>query len=496
MAITMMLSVAVMTSAITQPFEKGTLGCEMFRIPAIYTLNDGSIFTVADIRHNHGQDAPGNLDTLSAHSYDGGKNWDYVMVNYLDDCADGTGEFYSASYIDSAVVQSKETGRIFVATSSFPSGCGTFYSEAGTGYIEDENGVKRLALTDMDMREARDINEYKYYVGEFEDGFAKVVGAEGNYTVDEMLRLYLDGEPLYMTQKNSDKQVRQNVYYEEAKFHIFPTCYLSLKYSDDNGKTWSAPQILNPILKEENETFYGIGPGRGFVATVNGKERIIFCAYDNSTGAEATSTFYSDDNGLTWQRGNRLKSEKLLAKTSEAQIIGMPDGNLRIFCRNSSKYIGTATSSDGGVTWTKVKADKALYGTLNCLCSFINTSKYIDGKQVVLGSYACGGDTRSNGVIRTGLMDESGKIKWIKRFRLNDGFYAYSCLTELADGRIACLLEDGPQHITLRYFTVDDSGNIVPEDGVYYEDNLSTQPPLRERLRNFFIKLFDITSYC
>lgn len=492
----LLLALTVPAFALTQPFETGTLGCEKFRIPAIFTLNDGSIITVADIRHDHGSDAPGNLDTLSAVSSDCGETWEYVKVNYLDDCAYGTNDWNSASYIDSAVVQSKETGRIFVATSSFPSGCGTFYSEAGTGYIEDENGVKRLALTDKAMSEARDISDYEYYIGDFEDGFARVIGAEKNYTVDENLCLYLDGEPLYMTQKNSTEQVRQNIYYEESHFHMFPTCYLSLKYSDDNGKTWSAPVILNPLLKEETETFYGICPGRGFVTTVNGKERIIFCAYDNSTGTEKASTLYSDDNGRTWNRGQRLSHEKILGKSSESQIISMPDGSLRIFSRNTSKYIGTAVSRDGGVTWTKLKADKGLYCTLNCMVSFINTSKTVNGKQVVLGSYSCGGDERKNGIVRTGLMGADGKIQWIKTFRLNDGFFAYSCLTELPDGRIACLLEDGPQHITLRFFTIDDSGNIIPEDGKYIEGNIRMEPTFWERLKYFFTKLFDVTSWC
>lgn len=498
MAVVMMLLMTVVSFGLTQPFETGTLGCEKFRIPAICTLNDGSIITVADIRHDHGQDSPGNLDTLSAVSFDVGETWDYVMVNYLDDCAYGTANWNSASYIDSAVIQSKKTGRIFVATSSFPSGGGTFYSERGTGYIKDENGVPRLALTDMDMRTTRNIKDYKYYVGEYKDGFAKVVGTEKNYTVDENLYLYLDGEPLYMTQKNSDGkvQVKQNLYYEESDFHMFPTCYLSLKYSDDNGKTWSAPRILNPELKEENENFYGIGPGRGFVTTYNGKERIIFCAYDNSTGAEATSTFYSDDNGETWHRGERIRASKLIGKTSEAQIIGMPNGGLRIFTRNTSRYVATATSFDGGVTWTRAKADKSLYCTVNCLVSFINTSTYVDGKQVVVGSYGNGEYSRANGVLRTGLMDENGKIKWISRFRLNDGFFAYSCLTELQDGRIACLLEDGPQHITLRYFSIDSKGNIVPEDGNYINGELPSRPSFKDRIKEFFIELFDFTSYC
>ena len=54
-----------------QPFDKGTQGSQLYRIPAIYTLNNGSVIAAADMRYDHGADSPNNLDTLVAHSNDG-----------------------------------------------------------------------------------------------------------------------------------------------------------------------------------------------------------------------------------------------------------------------------------------------------------------------------------------------------------------------------------------------------------------------------------------
>lgn len=485
-------SMSAGASALTQPFETGTLGNEKFRIPAIITLSDGSLLAAADMRHDHGSDAPQNLDTLTALSADNGESWEYNIVNHFLDCADGTGDGRSACCNDSALVQSKASGRIFITSSGFPSGCGAFYSAAGTGYVTDEGGELRLALSD---KSSSDINDCKYYIGDFVNGFAKVYGTEKNYTVDEELYLYLDGAPLYMKQINSGETVRQHIFFEDADLHVFPTCYLFMRFSDDNGKTWSAPRLLNPEVKEETETFLGICPGSGFVTEVNGKERILFCTYDNSTGCERMSTVYSDDNGETWRRGERMRHEKFLGKSSESQIIAMPNGDLRVFCRNSSQFIGTAVSRDGGVSWSVLKADPALYCTLNCMVSFINTSKTVNGKQLVLGSFACGADSRKNGVIRSGLMDADGKIEWTRTFRLNDDFFAYSCLTELADGRIACLLEDGPQHITLRLFGVDEKGGLIPEDGVVLNGKSDTASPVWQLIKLFFTRLFDFSRF-
>ncbi len=477
---------------VCQPFETGTLGCQRYRIPVILTLKSGKVLAAADMRHSHGQDAPQNLDIVTAASDDGCMSWKYGFADYFGDCADGTNSDKSASYNDSAVIQSERTGRLFILSSAFPSGCGAFKSKKGTGFIKDENGVKRLALTDI--QGADNISDYKYYIGDFDGEYAKIVGTDAGYSVDRELNIYLDGQPLFIKQINSDKEIQQNVFFADSVFHIFPTCYLVMRYSDDEAQTWSEPVILNPFVKGENETFYGICPGRGAVTEINGKERIIFCAYNIVPGCERVSTVYSDDNGLTWKRGKSMRHERGLMKSSESQIINTPDGRLRIYCRNFSKFVGTATSDDGGETWTTLKADKALFCTKNCMVSFITASKRVDGKQVILGSYACGGEVRKDGIIRTGLLDENGNAEWKSCLRLNDGFFAYSCLAELPDGRIACLFEDEPAHITLRIFTLSDDGSLTVDDGAFYGEPERLSLTLKEKIKAAFMRLGDFNA--
>ena len=452
-----------------QPFDSGTCGSQTFRIPSIITLNNGSVMAAADMRYNHGTDAPNNIDTLVAVSENGRTDWQYDTVNYFDDCADATTDTSSASFIDSALVQSKETDRIFIITDAFPSGMGYNQAKRGNGYITDSEGVSRLALTSSDSAKIKD---YKFYVGDFDGEFATVHASNKNYSVDREFNLYLDGKPLYTKQINSDKQVQQNIFFSSSELHVFPTSYLWMRYSDDNGKTWSAPSILNSQIKNKNECFLGIGPGRGCVIRHNDGERIIFTVYDNYGITENTSTIYSDDNGLTWSRGERADYRIGLWKTSEAQLITLPDGMLHIFARNSSSFLATGTSADGGETWTRLKAEKNLNGNANCMSSFINVHSEHNDKNIILGSYASDCSQRADGVIMVGTVSDDCKIDWTYSYHINSGFFAYSCLTELSDGTIGILYEDEAAHIQYKILELTNCGTLseINGDNIDYEN--------------------------
>lgn len=475
-----------------QPFDAGVLGCERLRIPALLTLNDGSVLAAADLRYNHGSDSPQNIDTVVARSKDGYTSWEYTVPNHFDDCADGVTDKNSASFIDPAVIQSKQTGRIFLITDMFPSGGGYPTAKTGTGYVTVD-GVRRLALTDSD--DISSFKNFKYYISDFENGFAQIMTLTGEktaYTVDTEYRLYKNDEAIYCDQIGSENvRVQQTVFTINADLTVYMTCFLWLRYSDDNGKTWSEPVILSSQVKNDNESFLGICPGKGFTCQVDGKERIIFTVYDNAGGKENVSTIYSDDNGATWQRGNETKCKLAVGKTSESQIVELPDGTLRMFARNAYDFVAYADSTDKGVSWSTFKACLQLRANGNCMLSFINTSKVIDGKQVVLGSFSSDTEQRADGVIKLGLVGENNNIDWITTYHINDGFFAYSCLTELSDGNIGLLYEDEAAHISYMVLTVSDSGEISEINGnnIEYQYSPSLQRRILDRIKSFIVKL-------
>ncbi|MBQ7294993.1 MAG: exo-alpha-sialidase [Clostridia bacterium] len=475
LAIFMILTVATVAVAAVdydQPIERGTYGVSEYRIPALYTLENGAVISLADMRYDHGADSPNNIEILAAVSPNGYTDWKYTVLNHFDDYADGVTATASASFIDSAVVQSS-TGRIFVISDAQPAGCGYSKCERGSGFITVDGKPHMLLTTGNSTDE---MSSFDYYIGDFTNGYAPVLKVADNsvteYSVDAELNLYKNGAPMTMKQRGSEGVVvHQNVFYADAALKCFCTTYLWMRYSDDNGATWSSPVILTGQVKTDNEYFLGICPGRGIVTTLDdGTERIIFTVYDNGNigwnAVENVSTIYSDDNGVTWKRGAETIPAMGVGKTSESQIVDLGGGTLRMFARNSSNYIAYADSTDYGVSWGDFIADENLNAMGNCMCSFINTSKTIGGKKVILGSFASNPASRADGVIKVGLVNANKTIDWVSTYKLTQGsFFAYSCMTELADGNFGILYEDEASHIEYLVFSVDENGNISEVNG-------------------------------
>ncbi|WP_418455254.1 exo-alpha-sialidase [Allofournierella sp.] len=170
---------------------------------------------------------------------------------------------------------------------------------------------------------------------------------------------------------------------------------------------------------------------------------------------------YSDDNGRTWAHGESVSS---IYGLSEAAPVEMPDGSLKLFLRNTSILGGTvveATSTDGGQSWRDVKCTFSNNSAgINCQLSAIRLSGTVrsqkDGQEypAMLLSSANLKD-RTHGRIFVGLLKENGAypggakkytVDWEYQYDVTPQgtLFAYSCLAELSDGRVALLYESSP----------------------------------------------------
>ena len=476
-------SISAAESTVTegQPFAKGTAGSNIFRIPCLITLKDeehkGTLVAAADARYTEYRDF-GGIDTIASVSKDGGETWNYSFPIYFPDSNGSAGFGQATTAIDPAIVEGPD-GTIYCFADMNPTGVTTLdvYPLVGTGFVTVE-GKERLALTANYSNASTlptddNTNVYGYYVGDFdENGYAKVLSrvdhSESGYAVDEWYNIYTinaAGEykaTLTQTQVNSDTMIQQNAFYKASALHVYNTGYIWCVKSYDGGMSWQDPEILNPQIKREDgkETALLVSPGQGITTS---KGDIIVGAYNTLNGEDA-SIFYSTDNGKSWKRSNDVN---VGGKSSENEIIELPDGTLRMFYRSDTAKICYADITrqvgvNGEVTYV-IGEGKQTGAASNSNCNvsaILLEDTTIDEKPVILASNpeAPVSWTRVNGKIFVFTLNEDNTMNHVYTYSVNEGEFAYSCMTELDNGNIGMLWEPGiNQASAIRYdeFEID-----------------------------------------
>ncbi len=225
--------------------------------------------------------------------------------------------------------------------------------------------------------------------------------------------------------------------------------------SDDDGMTWTQPREITADVKPDNWTWYATGPGHG-IQMSNGR-LVIPC--DHSEGTRHHSPFYfshviySDDHGETWQRGGGTKGS-----TDECQVVELVDGTLYMTVRSADRSFSTrlaAQSSDGGETWSEVRAVPELLDPI-CEASIARLASETthDRNRIVFANPAS--DERERITVR---MSYDECETWEVSKVLHIGPSAYSDLAVLPDKSIMCVYERGSiqrsESIRLAQFNVE-----------------------------------------
>ncbi len=480
-------SVSVTDENVTenQPFAPGAAGSRLFRIPALITLQNGDLLAAADARWTTNLDW-GGLDTIASVSSDGGKTWQYSFpIFFPDSNTVWPGSQVATTAIDPIIVQGAD-GTIYCMADMNPSGIttGDIMPGYGTGFVEIE-GKWRLPLTATytkptasDTNSYGDPANYEYYVGDFdENGFAPVLNKSDNtptqWGVDEWYNIYTVNEAgeyeatLTQTMVNSDTVIQQNAFYKDSVLHVYNTGYIWMVTSKDNGRTWGDPQILNTQIKRDSDRAILISPGQGLQASCGD---IIIPVYDHGDGQENTSIIWSSDKGATWHRSNDVGG----MWSSESEVVELSENVLRVFYRNGNNYVCYADITKENDTWTignGVRTSVSAWSS--CNVTAIRYSEEIDGKIAVM--VGCpGGGGRVQGRIFTFLINKNdfSDMTLYNTFAVNEGAYAYSCMTETKDGDIALLWEHQGAAIRFDVFSRDEilgyEKNITVDMGAKY----------------------------
>ena len=439
-AVTVLASVPVFSAKaenlsvnVTCPFESyvqfeaggSTVSSSSYRIPAMVTLDDGTMVAAADIRWNTTYDG-GGLDTLTARSTDGGVSWTYTAANYLGDNGNAYNGSSSTAFIDPALVVAADGHTVYMLCDLYPygialNGSGNTAPSYETGFT-DEGYLK---LSNNNHR------SYNYYLkdGQIYNSANKAVDG---YTVDAYFNLLQNGE------------VVSNLFYADSPYKVVRTGYLYLTSSTDGGASWSEPALLN--LKTSSEQVCLVGPGRG-LTTAGGTMIFPIYSYSGSASGQRMGFIYSNDGGSSWQR-----IDSSVNWSSEAAVIELGSSNvLRFFYRNGTGRLCYVDYDMNSGSWgSAVYTDN--YTNSNTQISAITYSKKSNGKQVVLvscpagssgtGSSDSSASARTNGRIFVGTVESDNSISWANTIKVNNTNFMYSCLTERSDGSIAILYED------------------------------------------------------
>jgi sialidase-1 len=204
--------------------------------------------------------------------------------------------------------------------------------------------------------------------------------------------------------------------------------------STDDGATWSRPVEITRDVKRPDWTWYATGPGVGI--QLRSGRLVVPC--DNKVAvskARQSHVIYSDDHGTTWKLGGVLGPN-----CNESQVAELSDGrltiNMRSYQANHRRLV--ATSKDRGMTWTEPREDATLIEPV-CQASLLRHRPSAGDKNYLVFSNPAS-TKREKLTLRAS--EDDGRTWPIQRL-LHTGPAAYSCLTTLPDGTLACLYERG-----------------------------------------------------
>jgi len=212
--------------------------------------------------------------------------------------------------------------------------------------------------------------------------------------------------------------------------------------STNDGLTWATPSNISSTTMKPDWGWLSTGPGHGIQLTKGqhaGRLVIPGCFITvNAVAAnrdESAFIMYSDDHGTTWKSGGIADPANY--SPSETTVAELADGKLLMNSRCTGKnYRISSVSTDGGATWSVMRAEYPLIDPVNQGSLLAHT---LNAEYTLFFSNAAS-TSRTNMAITT---SKNNGENWAKRFIVNSGQVAYSDLVITSEKHIGIMYETG-----------------------------------------------------
>ncbi|RIY22936.1 sialidase family protein [Gardnerella vaginalis] len=468
----------------TALFDTGYAESRSYRIPSLVKTRMGTLIAGADQRTSVSNDAPNHINFVIRRSADGGKTWGPLQT-VINMPGKNLGKL-GASAIDSCPILDPvgKSERINVLIDLNPSGIGLTNCKTDVGVdeygrikLEDRFGRHYAALMDgsaavklpFDSSEKECLTKWLV----FPDGSIKNCDSHNDLRNNSHSKQTCDSSTWNIWKSQEIASESQPLFAEK-------TCYIAQIYSDDDGKTWSVPRLIDHMVKEPWMSFAGVCPGNGIVIRQSEKHygRILvpFYCSGKSKSHYSSGALISDDDGKTWSRGKMINEGRLIngkivdpvtmqdddATSSETVFVERKNGDILAFFRNQNRSgcVGKAISHDCGETWSELIFDTSLpeiFSQPSATC--FNSENAENADCIAFANASQMMPYRGRGVVRFSY--DGGKT-WAKNVCINPFHHVYQCLSSSNKRTLQLLWE---RETTGIYITAIDS-NLWKQDNL------------------------------
>ena len=236
---------------------------------------------------------------------------------------------------------------------------------------------------------------------------------------------------------------KSSIFASTTGFDPIDVAQLVMAKSTDEGKTWSKPVSITPLVKDPTSSTLFQGPGCGI--TMSDGTLVVPIQEWDKDKVPSAGIIYSKDHGATWHVSNMAVNH-----VCEDQVAEIAPGVLMLNMRNHGSEDRTRkvyVSSDLGNTWTPHVSNDTLIEPV-CQASILKAGN------VLLFANPESKVTRNMFTIKAS--DDMGKT-WNRSLLLDEeGGWGYSCMAMIDDETVGILYEGSQSHLVYQIVKIAD----------------------------------------